>query len=241
MVNRSPPGYLAFPCADQHELRSFGRVASRVSNIGEPSRGGAEPEGSRLMPFIRREDLCPGIGPWITRPPRGHRIIYVLLDPRDDTVRYIGVTKLDILKRLDSHIEHPSNRFAAEWFESLSSIGMRPNIEPIEIVSDALWEKRERYWIASARQLRATLLNISPGGRGNKRRHKNIDPNKLHHASKSGPVVYFDAERVQREYGVPLIRKPVNQISYPQSPAAPKEQLSPMRQRIRAYIRRHGI
>jgi hypothetical protein len=88
--------------------------------------------------------------------------IYALVDPRDERVRYVGVTIRPLFDRLADHIEKPTNREMRRWFADLDAQGSAPSVRLLIGVSDA-WEDAERGWIAWFRA-RGELLNIDPGG-----------------------------------------------------------------------------
>lgn len=89
--------------------------------------------------------------------------IYVLVDPRDAGVRYVGKTRSTLTKRLLRHIEEPTNAMMAAWFRNLASLKLRPHIEALEFVSKAEWQDAERGWIHWFRK-HGDLLNIDLGG-----------------------------------------------------------------------------
>lgn len=91
--------------------------------------------------------------------------IYLLRDPRDGAVRYVGKTITSLRRRLSGHIsrakkpQHHSQR----WIAGLLGLGFTPIIELIEIAAQD-WQDRERFWIAHYRGAGARLTNLSDGG-----------------------------------------------------------------------------
>ena len=77
-------------------------------------------------------------------------IIYALIDPRNDTIRYIGQTK-EPQVRLRSHITGDAviNPEKTRWLRELEKRGLQPCMEVIEGVNGSLGDviERERYWI----------------------------------------------------------------------------------------------
>lgn len=75
--------------------------------------------------------------------------IYVLKDPRDGVVRYVGQTEYGLRDRLIGHVsERHSTRRVSEWVSALFSLGIRPTIETLEVVTDVhLANDREEHWI----------------------------------------------------------------------------------------------
>lgn len=106
------------------------------------------------MSFVPWGDVpaarVPGSGPWV---------IYALVDPRDETVRYVGVTIGSLEARLDRHVRRPTNDRVRAW---LGEIGVRPHVRALHSPRDR-WEDAERGWIAWFRA-RGDLLNADPGG-----------------------------------------------------------------------------
>jgi hypothetical protein len=91
-------------------------------------------------------------------------VIYALVDPRDDQIRYIGKTEKRIAQRLREHIERPVNSGTREWIGELQRLGLEPGIEPITCCGERYWEGQECFWIRFARIRGARLLNRDPGG-----------------------------------------------------------------------------
>ncbi|HUY80090.1 MAG TPA: GIY-YIG nuclease family protein [Ktedonobacterales bacterium] len=93
--------------------------------------------------------------------------IYALIDPRDQTIRYIGKSN-DPQFRLIRHIR--SRRIGKtiknSWIISLISQGLLPVLQTIEEVPVEHWEERERYWIQYYREQGSPLTNGTDGGDG---------------------------------------------------------------------------
>lgn len=95
--------------------------------------------------------------------------IYVLEDPRDGEVRYVGVS-IDPKRRLKSHKHAPrskteSHTHKARWVATLERDGLAPRLRVIE-EGDGDWVEAEMRWIASYRAAGARLTNLSDGGEG---------------------------------------------------------------------------
>lgn len=95
--------------------------------------------------------------------------IYVLTDPRDGRVRYVGKSnnpkarlRLHIRDSLDKGKDYPVHR----WIRKLASINIKPCLTIIEVVSYDNWKEEEIKWIKHFGQLFNDLLNIHPGGNG---------------------------------------------------------------------------
>lgn len=95
--------------------------------------------------------------------------IYKLIDPRDNTIKYIGKTKQnDIKKRLNGHIRMSlknSSTKKEKWICSLLSKGLSPIIEIVEECFEYNWEEREIHWINYYSEI-YNLTNSTIGGDG---------------------------------------------------------------------------
>lgn len=94
--------------------------------------------------------------------------IYVLKDPRDGVVRYVGKTENTPRKRLSRHLHDSQhcNSHKDLWVMKLLREGVTPIIESIELCSLENWPERECFWIKKYRDDGFDLTNTSPGGLG---------------------------------------------------------------------------
>jgi hypothetical protein len=94
--------------------------------------------------------------------------VYLLRDPRDDTPRYVGITKHSLKKRLSRHIsvENRETDHRSNWIRQLISLGLSPVIELLEVVEDSQRIDSEQAWILGFRQIGANLVNSTDGGEG---------------------------------------------------------------------------
>lgn len=97
---------------------------------------------------------------------KGKFAIYVLCDPSDGRVRYVGRT-CEPKRRFNRHCqkthagsEDESRR--AKWLESLRKRGLKP--EMIVIDWDDDWDVAERFWIKVFRNVGCDLVNGNDGG-----------------------------------------------------------------------------
>jgi len=94
--------------------------------------------------------------------------IYALVDPRDDFVRYIGITT-DVKYRYRQHARGGYNRSIWRWARELESLGMSPVMRIVETIrreadtSDDAFKQivseREVYWIGEYLRLGTPLFN----------------------------------------------------------------------------------
>lgn len=101
----------------------------------------------------------------------GTATIYALIDPRTDSVRYVGVAK-DPVDRLRAHMRdggegvRRKRTHKACWIRSLRRLGLRPVLRILARVSEQRWEESERKWIAKLRRNGDDLTNANDGGYG---------------------------------------------------------------------------
>lgn len=92
--------------------------------------------------------------------------VYALVDPRNDKIRYIGIS-CDCEKRLKQHIKESKageKNHRCNWIRSLLSNGSYPILKIIEETSIENRNIRERYWIKYYG--RENLVNGTDGGEG---------------------------------------------------------------------------
>ncbi len=92
--------------------------------------------------------------------------IYVLKDPRDLMVRYVGQTVQKLVVRLRKHLTDPCVCYRTNWLNQLKLAGLVPLIECVEIVPENQWSEAERRWIKHFKQLGCSLVNGTDGGGG---------------------------------------------------------------------------
>lgn len=89
--------------------------------------------------------------------------IYGLYDPRDNALRYIGLTTLRLKTRLAAHIGDRHNVFAdkakSEWVLSLLAAGVKPAIKCLEVCSAPDRYAREVEWVRKSLAEGHDLLN----------------------------------------------------------------------------------
>lgn len=92
--------------------------------------------------------------------------IYVLIDPRNYQVRYVGQTpRLD--GRYKEHCrKHYKNNYRSHWLNNLHSLKIKPLMIVLEECDESNWEERETYWIKWYREDVCNLTNTTEGGEG---------------------------------------------------------------------------
>ena len=99
--------------------------------------------------------------------------VYALIDPRDRTIRYIGMSRQPKL-RLIEHRHFKQHRQRHDWIAELQQQQLEPIIHIIEEVHDTrrYAYTRETYWIHQYAAQGAPLLNVLPGKRKSRRKQR---------------------------------------------------------------------
>ncbi len=88
--------------------------------------------------------------------------VYILVDPRDSRIRYVGQT-YDPDRRYKDHLRSARNGYTSqakfEWLQSLQQCKMRPAMVIVEVTTGHYALARESYWIARLSFAGAPLLN----------------------------------------------------------------------------------
>ena len=94
--------------------------------------------------------------------------IYVLIDPRNQEIRYVGKTESSLDDRLYHHIwdaaSGKSTAHKARWLQKLHRLGYEPMIVLVQEVPTINWPDAERYWINYYRSVGCPLTNATDGG-----------------------------------------------------------------------------
>lgn len=92
--------------------------------------------------------------------------IYSLNDPRDFSMRYVGMTRTTPQKRLATHLGEPCSEGLKRWFSELETLGLKPIMFILETCPHALSFEREIHYVALWRSRGVNLLNVLRGGNG---------------------------------------------------------------------------
>lgn len=91
--------------------------------------------------------------------------IYVLIDPLDNLVKYVGQTK-NIQKRYTSHLNDKSNTLKSSWIKSLKSQNLKPILELIDAIPLKDYIFWEQFYISLFKSWGFVLKNMTDGGDG---------------------------------------------------------------------------
>ena len=92
--------------------------------------------------------------------------IYILIDPRDNSPRYIGRTLQSLRERLGRHLNDKAVNKRTNWIKHLKNLGLIPTIELLEECDEANYVFLEKYWISQFKCWGFTLVNDTDGGVG---------------------------------------------------------------------------
>jgi hypothetical protein len=114
--------------------------------------------------------------------------IYVLVDPRDNSIRYVGKTS-NPKYRLSGHITECKKEsvvhYRARWIKTLLKENLKPEIKFIKVCPLEGFEEIESYYIKMYKSYK--LTNSDESGQGNKNRIKEVIDRQ---SKSSGRVVY---------------------------------------------------
>lgn len=92
--------------------------------------------------------------------------IYVLVDPRDGEVRYVGWTTKTLAWRLLRHVKARGKTWRDNWIAVLLGLGEIPIIRVLQVLPLQGSQDAERYWIKTLRDAGCRLTNTTEGGEG---------------------------------------------------------------------------
>jgi len=94
--------------------------------------------------------------------------IYILIDPMDNQIRYVGKTSQSLGRRLSNHCrtDRRDTSHKGRWIARLVRMGLRPIIQVLQYVDEPFWAQAEQYWIGHYRSIGCPLTNGTIGGDG---------------------------------------------------------------------------
>lgn len=95
--------------------------------------------------------------------------VYLLRDPRDNAIRYVGWTLLAPDERLREHLrerQRNNRHHRARWIKCLARLQLAPTIHVVQRGRGDGWADAERKWIARCRADGCDLVNGTDGGEG---------------------------------------------------------------------------
>lgn len=97
--------------------------------------------------------------------------IYILIDPRDNNICYIGKSNNPFFRYKSGHKHERGKYYKVNWLQSLLKLGIEPSLEILDEVpanTREEWGFWERYYIAEFKKLGFNLVNAPKhkGGEG---------------------------------------------------------------------------
>jgi len=93
--------------------------------------------------------------------------IYILLDPRDRSIRYVGKAVNPHSRYRHRFAKHEAGVHKGKWLACLKALGLDPIMQIVEVVpATGDWVEAERWWIAHLQAQGHRLTNLSNGGEG---------------------------------------------------------------------------
>lgn len=100
--------------------------------------------------------------------------IYALICPISKEIRYIGITRYSLEKRLKEHIgENKTKTHKQKWIQSLVKNNLCPSIVLIDIADNNSWVEKEKFYIKLFKENGFRLTNTSEGGEGGGNKNHN--------------------------------------------------------------------
>lgn len=107
--------------------------------------------------------------------------VYVLIDPRNNRVRYVGATTKTLKARLQGHMTRAATRVKA-WIDDLAADGLSPRIEPIdEGIPESQLRDREREEITRRLIAGDRLLNEAATAQGRRHLEQRCEEERIEH------------------------------------------------------------
>jgi hypothetical protein len=93
--------------------------------------------------------------------------IYILIDPNDGDIKYVGKTTQKLSYRLSAHMREKGKCHRVNWIKKLKEQNQKPRIMVIEEIDGGWpWQESERFWIKFFKKLGFNLTNNTSGGDG---------------------------------------------------------------------------
>lgn len=88
--------------------------------------------------------------------------VYCLVDPRDETVRYVGCAKWPKDRLRTHYANYNSNKAMKPWIAELRQLGIKPTMVLLERCYNGRGWKKEALWWERFKDVGEPLLNPRP-------------------------------------------------------------------------------
>ena len=152
--------------------------------------------------------------------------IYILIDPRDNQVRYVGKTK-SINRRYYQHNSEASKirNHKNNWLLSLKNNNLKPEMVTIDECEDDSWVLLEQWYIELFKSWGYKLTNLTKGGEGAYGyKHTEESKQKMSHGNKGKIISLETREKISKAVKG---RKYSDEIKIKASQVAKKRGISP--------------
>lgn len=131
--------------------------------------------------------------------------IYMIIDPRNENeIRYIGKTKMSLIKRMYGHMFHGRKKRKSPlylWINKLLNQGVLPVIKLIEEIDETKWIEREIFWIKFYRdKFGDKILNLSDGGQSNLNLSPSQETRRKISLGNKGKIGYWKGKKMTIEH-----------------------------------------
>ena len=130
--------------------------------------GAAAKSGHVVSPFFAHRNVVVAGGRRARRPVAATTFIYLLIDPRDAAIRYVGKTN-NLRLRYARHLGD-GKRCAADhksrWIASVLRDGLKPIMSVVEECDARVWREREKFHADRAKAAGCDLTNSKECGYG---------------------------------------------------------------------------
>jgi hypothetical protein len=131
--------------------------------------------------------------------------IYALCDPRNDEIRYVGLT-IEPKHRYRVHCRATDDGPRGEWISELSKEGLRPRLVVLETTTRAECANAEKWWINLLANQGHSLTNKNRGGSGmlfwTEEQRKRMSQSRLgmKRGKRMSPVTQAERDRVREQF-----------------------------------------
>lgn len=128
-----------------------------------------------------------------------YMVVYILIDPRDSQIKYVGSTVCSLSAKMATHLHDSKrqNHAVSKWIRDLLSLNLKPSIEIIELhIDEVEMRKEEEFYIRYFSFIGLPLLNTTYLRRANHKDHLSMEHRQKLSDAKQGRVNLNKRKRV---------------------------------------------